>query len=198
MDYVHQKRVATLKRRKEEEFAATAARLNQRAEPLAGEPSSSHARKPSLSSEQLARLLSDDDEDWGASEPSANSSLSPSVQGRDSQEPAPTQLIFERPQETIEMTPSGRPYRMWAGKHTCVSERVFNHSKSVGADDFGALRKTCGVLLPDKYEFSYTIPDHRWICPVRSCRRVFAALPNLGSHFIVSFEPTSNQQADSR
>ncbi|AEO60865.1 hypothetical protein MYCTH_2310549 [Thermothelomyces thermophilus ATCC 42464] len=50
-------------------------------------------------------------------------------------------------------------------------------------DERGSLIPTYGALIPEGYKFSTTTPGRPWICPVRSCRKVFAKLRELGSHF---------------
>lgn len=45
---------------------------------------------------------------------------------------------------------------------------------------------TCGALLPNNYKQNDSTPGHPWICPLRSCRYVFARIQSLGSHFVVS------------
>ncbi|KAK0641714.1 hypothetical protein B0T16DRAFT_219811 [Cercophora newfieldiana] len=169
MDHVHQKRQGTLRQRKEEQYAAASARLNEQASLPAGEFSAGHARKTSSNPEQLARLLSEDNLDWLASDdPSINSSLSPLAQEPDTPKtPGSTQPplpLLARPTEYLEMTPSERPYKSWK-------------------DHLGAFKKSGGALFPDNYELSNAIPDRPWICPIRSCRKVYAALLHLGSHF---------------
>ncbi|KAH6632341.1 hypothetical protein F5144DRAFT_573747 [Chaetomium tenue] len=51
-------------------------------------------------------------------------------------------------------------------------------------DENGSLLLTRGVLIPEGYQFSTSTPGHPWVCPVRSCRKVFVKLVQLGSHFI--------------
>jgi len=57
-------------------------------------------------------------------------------------------------------------------------------------DEIGCLRPTYGALIPEGYQLSTTIAKHPWICPVRSCRKLFAKLRELGGHFVVSQLPT--------
>jgi hypothetical protein len=123
MDHVHQKRQATLRRKKEEEDLAREALLNQKNQEVinfSGAPATVQPPNPSSLSAQPAEWVSDDDDDnWAASETSAVSSHSPSVQLQYTQgasRQAPT--LFARPSEAIETTPSGRPYKLWKGKHT--------------------------------------------------------------------------------
>ncbi|KAL2134695.1 hypothetical protein VTI74DRAFT_11099 [Chaetomium olivicolor] len=61
------------------------------------------------------------------------------------------------------LSASGRPYGKWKIN--------------------GVLASTFGALIPDGYELSTTTPHHPWICPVRSCRKVFTRLSQLGVHF---------------
>ncbi|KAK4448009.1 hypothetical protein QBC34DRAFT_301814 [Podospora aff. communis PSN243] len=166
MDHVHRKRQVTLRRRKEEEYLAEEARIRQREQEVitfTGVPAAVQAQETPSLREQQAEWISDDDE-WAASETPATSSHSPSVQAQDPQGSRPAQIIYARPSEHIETTPSGRPYKMWK-------------------DDFGSLRKACGALIPDKYEFSDAIPGRPWVCPIRPCRKVFPGVTALGAHF---------------
>ncbi|KAK3332788.1 hypothetical protein B0T19DRAFT_352626, partial [Cercophora scortea] len=68
---------------------------------------------------------------------------------------------------SYKMANPDRPYNMWP-------------------DDKGVLRNTPGILLPDRYELDNTMPDRPWICPVRSCRRLYAGRGVLGYHFRTS------------
>ncbi|KAK3294303.1 uncharacterized protein B0H64DRAFT_184045 [Chaetomium fimeti] len=65
----------------------------------------------------------------------------------------------------ITMAAPDRPYTKWR-------------------DENGFLVLTHGALIPDGYQFSTSIPGHPWICPVRSCRKVFTKIIQLGSHFV--------------
>ena len=40
-------------------------------------------------------------------------------------------------------------------------------------------------MLPDGYEHDTTVPGRPWICPVRSCRRLFKTPLDFGNHFKV-------------
>lgn len=40
-------------------------------------------------------------------------------------------------------------------------------------------------MIPDGYEQSGN-PEYPWICPIRSCRQLFAAIQCLGSHFVAA------------
>ena len=40
-------------------------------------------------------------------------------------------------------------------------------------------------MLPGGYEDDTTVPGRPWICPVRSCRRLFKTPPDFGNHFKV-------------
>ncbi|KAB5578792.1 hypothetical protein GE09DRAFT_1091064 [Coniochaeta sp. 2T2.1] len=55
-------------------------------------------------------------------------------------------------------------------------------------DESGVLVTTYGALLPDGYKLDDSEPGRPWICPVRSCRRLFDLARNLGHHFTVSSE----------
>lgn len=54
---------------------------------------------------------------------------------------------------------------------------------------------TYGAMLPDGWEKSNAIPDHPWICPVRSCRKAFRLVNALGNHFVVSSMPPPSERS---
>ncbi|KAK4671439.1 hypothetical protein QC764_600340 [Podospora pseudoanserina] len=60
----------------------------------------------------------------------------------------------------LDLTPSGRPYLRWN------NESMY------------------GTTIPDGYEWSSARPGFPWICPVRSCRKLFPAIKQLGGHFV--------------
>ncbi|KAK4173716.1 hypothetical protein QBC36DRAFT_193979 [Triangularia setosa] len=64
------------------------------------------------------------------------------------------------PHRALELTPSGRLYLRWN------NEPMY------------------GTLIPDGYEWSTARPGFPWICPVRSCRKLFPAVKQLGGHFV--------------
>ncbi|KAL2018233.1 hypothetical protein VTK56DRAFT_1140 [Thermocarpiscus australiensis] len=66
--------------------------------------------------------------------------------------------------QSIELAAPGRPYTKWR-------------------DADGTLSSAYGALFPEHYELSTTTPQHPWICPIRSCRKVFEKLRQLGHHF---------------
>lgn len=55
--------------------------------------------------------------------------------------------------------------------------RILTISEPDGTTESGR-----GCLFPSHYKH-HDNPDHRFICPVRTCRRVFPALKGLGGHF---------------
>lgn len=67
----------------------------------------------------------------------------------------------------IEMATEDRPYMRWR-------------------DEDGSLKPTYGILIPEGYQLSDDIPGYPWVCPIRSCRKTFAKVVQLGGHFIVS------------
>ncbi|KAK4185854.1 hypothetical protein QBC35DRAFT_438595 [Podospora australis] len=50
-------------------------------------------------------------------------------------------------------------------------------------DETGQLADMCGALLPKGYKCSTLVKDRPWICPVRSCRRLFKSRDTIGYHF---------------
>ncbi|KAH6640244.1 hypothetical protein F5144DRAFT_88768 [Chaetomium tenue] len=64
----------------------------------------------------------------------------------------------------LDMANPDRPYHMWR-------------------DESGTLISLKNVLIPDGYKHDTTISDRPWICPVRSCRRLFKAPVDFGNHF---------------
>lgn len=60
------------------------------------------------------------------------------------------------------------------------SERSYKVIKGLDGKDV----LMCGALIPEQYDLDRTVPGYPWICPVRSCRRVFKKIASLGAHFI--------------
>ncbi|KAK3307314.1 uncharacterized protein B0T15DRAFT_529880 [Chaetomium strumarium] len=75
---------------------------------------------------------------------------------------------IEKPESVVETgikeAEPGRLYTMWP-------------------DENGRLGHVYGALLPTGYQLDDTIPGRPWICPVRTCRKVFALRIMLGYHF---------------
>lgn len=86
----------------------------------------------------------------------------------------------------LDMANPDRPYHMWRGKqsHLCTSPGCFL-PLTITADESGTLIPLKNVLIPDGYKHDTTISDRPWICPVRSCRRLFKAPVDFGNHFKV-------------
>lgn len=61
------------------------------------------------------------------------------------------------------------------------SERSYKAIKGLDGKDV----PMCGALIPEKYDLDRTVPGYPWICPIRSCRRVFKKIVSLGPHFVV-------------
>ncbi|KAK4126455.1 hypothetical protein N657DRAFT_615213 [Parathielavia appendiculata] len=51
-------------------------------------------------------------------------------------------------------------------------------------DDDGSLIKAYGALIPEGYQLSQGTPQHPWICPIRTCRKIFSEIKELGRHFV--------------
>ncbi|KAI1205304.1 uncharacterized protein F4807DRAFT_471161 [Annulohypoxylon truncatum] len=49
----------------------------------------------------------------------------------------------------------------------------------------GEMQPTAGALIPQGYRL-HDDPQFPWVCPVRSCRTLYAKLCGLGSHFIIT------------
>ncbi|KAB5549560.1 hypothetical protein GE09DRAFT_1126875, partial [Coniochaeta sp. 2T2.1] len=64
--------------------------------------------------------------------------------------------------QSLVFAPSGRPYRQW--------------------NESGQVISTYGALFPDHY-MKWKHEELPWICPVRSCRRLFPSISALGNHF---------------
>lgn len=54
-----------------------------------------------------------------------------------------------------------------------------------GTDDEGKMMPTLGAIIPDGYKH-HCSEDRPWVCPIRSCRKLFRNMGALGSHFNVS------------
>ncbi|KAK3361608.1 hypothetical protein B0T24DRAFT_538569 [Lasiosphaeria ovina] len=63
-----------------------------------------------------------------------------------------------------------------------VPSQTFHPAYS-SLDHTGTLKRTCGTLIPDGYTLDETVEDRQWICPIRSCRRLYSSRRHLGSHF---------------
>lgn len=62
-----------------------------------------------------------------------------------------------------------------------TSERTYKVIKGLDGKDV----LMCGALIPEGYDLDRTVPGYPWICPIRSCRRIFKKIVSLGSHFVV-------------
>ncbi|KXX74455.1 Transcription factor SFP1 [Madurella mycetomatis] len=78
-----------------------------------------------------------------------------------------------------DVSAGGQPYGQHA-LHMANSDRPYNMYPS---DESGKLAALHGALIPDGYKHDTTLPDRPWICPVRSCRRLFKSTLDLGNHF---------------
>ncbi|KAK3324037.1 hypothetical protein B0T19DRAFT_427558 [Cercophora scortea] len=103
--------------------------------------------------------MGDDDGDWEGSAPSEASADRGQYTGDFEGE---DRAAREGGVTAIEMAAPGRPYRVWRGTGTY------------------------GALIPEGYELSDAIPGCPWVCPVRTRRKVFRLINNLGAHFTVS------------
>ncbi|GAB1315463.1 hypothetical protein MFIFM68171_05673 [Madurella fahalii] len=68
-------------------------------------------------------------------------------------------------ERVLDMANADRPYNMYP------------------SDEPGKLATAYGALIPDGYKHDTTLPGRPWICPVRSCRRLFKSMLDLGNHF---------------
>ncbi|KAK3389346.1 hypothetical protein B0H63DRAFT_463461 [Podospora didyma] len=66
----------------------------------------------------------------------------------------------------ITMAEPNRPYDKWIDPQT------------------GEVLPLLGVLLPTGYKLDKTVPGRKWICPVRSCKRLFIKAQDLSFHFL--------------
>ncbi|KAK3291210.1 uncharacterized protein B0H64DRAFT_44584 [Chaetomium fimeti] len=83
----------------------------------------------------------------------------------DNDEPtSPSEVSVPGESRRLDMANPDRPYNMWRDKS-------------------GTLVPLKNVLIPDGYKPDTTIPGRPWICPVRSCRRLFKAPVDFGNHF---------------
>lgn len=89
----------------------------------------------------------------------------------------------------VDMAAPGRPYNRWWGELPWLLCSAAPMSKPLTAclgTYNGPLLATNGALLPEGYQLSTAIANHPWICPIRSCRKVFPKIDKLGCHFVVS------------
>lgn len=94
---------------------------------------------------------------------------------------------FNKPPRVTSAPTSDQPFRLFEPSEITPLEYATEDRKYKTIQDLrGELVTTCGALLPRNYTIDNTYPGFRWICPIRTCRRVFASLIALGSHFCVS------------
>ncbi|KAK1755580.1 hypothetical protein QBC47DRAFT_413331 [Echria macrotheca] len=183
MDHVHQKRLQTIRLRKEQ-AALEANKANE----------NTPGRDPSFGSGGLAKMLSEDplkrrgsgnlelknsnladsdtdmvdipadindraedDDDWEASQ--SSSTASPVEEA-----------------DTTTVRGDGLPARL--------EEAAPGRSYKVYIDEDGNHYRTGGALIPEGYQLCDKHPSFPWICPIRTCRRLFAGLRPLGTHFV--------------
>ncbi|KAK0629327.1 hypothetical protein B0T17DRAFT_183052 [Bombardia bombarda] len=114
------------------------------------------------------RMLSsiDDSHDLD-NETDSDTSLKENVKSRHSLKgPSDTDQGKQSDTQHFEMANPDRSYSMWP-------------------NEYGLLQRAFGALLPDGYELDKTVSSRPWICPVRSCRRLFKVCSDLGYHFKV-------------
>ncbi|GAB1319579.1 hypothetical protein MFIFM68171_09789 [Madurella fahalii] len=208
MAHVHKKRLETIRRMKHAETLLGSPGITKPLGPVSNAkhtnkalqdrqpgtkgmaPASTyHAQKRSLVSERLARFF--DDSLVSAASMASEKGLE--VRNENEQGPAGVPIVRSSDVEMsgLEATQSKLSGALedkhgdesdgeWEPLEMAAPGRLYSQWK----DSSGALIKTRGVLLPESYKLSATTPDYPWICPVRSCRRVFQKMIQLGGHFI--------------
>lgn len=80
--------------------------------------------------------------------------------------------------------PSGRAYNKYEGNVLKLLGLTVVSWLTLSLDKSGESIPTLGALLPDGYKLW---PDRLtpWICPIRSCRKLFPELSSMGRHFSV-------------
>ncbi len=89
---------------------------------------------------------------------------------------------------SVEMAAPDRPYTKWRGQCPFQGPDTKLYS-SIPPDHDGSLNAAHGALIPEGYQLFTTTPGYPWICAIRSCRKVFAQIGQLGRHFNVSRLP---------
>ncbi|KAK4200981.1 hypothetical protein QBC40DRAFT_172508 [Triangularia verruculosa] len=110
--------------------------------------------------DQLPLVLPDDSNDGDWEEGSQRSDASVDDLPDSQLQTEATEVAATVARRALTNTPSGRPYLRWKGE---------------------AMH---GALIPDEYEWSPALPGFPWICPVRSCRKLFPGIKQLGGHFV--------------
>lgn len=138
----------------------------RRSAPTAGMVNGASADKPQDAPQVLRAVRS-----------ATNKPLSPALRGGEAKM-APPQLL--------EKTASGRLYKLFTGTNVRESELLSSHLLTrYPADHEGRPISTAGALIPDGYE-QYDDDMFPFICPVRSCRKLYRNMTALGAHFGVS------------
>lgn len=98
-----------------------------------------------------------------------------------------TKLRVAKPTSEGMSSVLGDMYTSWIGKNDNVlMPNLKDQSDILRLDPDGHLVDSCGALLPKAYARDESVPERPWICPVRSCRRLYESIADLGSHFKVS------------
>ncbi|KAK0666702.1 hypothetical protein QBC41DRAFT_397695 [Cercophora samala] len=107
-------------------------------------------------------IIPDDsnDGDWEEGSQASDGSVVDVDHLVNSQLQAATAEVAKVEYRALDNTPSGRPYLRWKNK------------------------PMYGALIPDGYERSSARSGFPWICPVRSCRKLFPTAKQLGCHFV--------------
>lgn len=86
--------------------------------------------------------------------------------------------------KSLTWAPSGRPYLTWQSMASFPTEYARINADHRLAPP-GKKKVLMGVLIPDGYKL-HPDPTYPYVCPVRTCRKLFSTLPGVDLHFYVS------------
>lgn len=113
--------------------------------------------------------------------------LSDATRGKTSRAVAPRPQAMSSPAPSPIETPARRKLKLYQPSEFNVIENASDErTYKVIKGSNGENVLMCGALIPEKYDLDRTLAPYHWICPIRSCRKVFKKIEGLGSHFIVS------------
>lgn len=89
-------------------------------------------------------------------------------------------------QAVSDEAPARRSFKLYKpSEFTVIEKASTDRTYKVIKTKNGADESMRGALIPEKYDLDHTVAGYPWICPVRSCRKVFKKIFSIGSHFVV-------------
>ncbi len=102
-----------------------------------------------------------------------------------SDEKGPRMVVHQQPPEFIDMANPDRSYDMWPGKVSLPCPYSCSLSLIAFLGENGELKTMYLALLPDDYTLDRTLKKRPWICPIRTCRKLYGHRHDLGQHWKV-------------